>query len=155
MFQGEIIIGFYIFLYYFGWVCFVLFWIGFAVWIIYKFLKTYDIIGGIGNKSEQRYDYQNLQWLKYQYYDMEKSIQEIADDQGVSMMTITKWLDKIEKGKEDEDNANSTKIKTVGDQKKRSKKKRVCPYCRIFMKYYEKRSTYQCPRCKKKFQDIF
>ena len=44
--------------------------------------------------SEKK-DYMDLKWLEKQYYDLNKSIQDIADDQHVSMMTIKKWIDKI------------------------------------------------------------
>ena len=37
--------------------------------------------------------------------------------------------------------------------RKKSKKKRKCPYCRIFMEYLGKDFTYQCPKCKRKFRD--
>ena len=37
--------------------------------------------------------------------------------------------------------------------RKKSKKKRECPYCRILMEYFETDSTYQCPKCKRKFRD--
>ena len=45
-------------------------------------------------KVEEKDDYKNLDWLRYQYYEIGKSIQDIANDQGVSMITIRKWLDK-------------------------------------------------------------
>jgi len=48
-------------------------------------------------KVEVKDDYKNLDWLRHQYYDLGKSIQNIADVQGVSMITIKKWIDKIEK----------------------------------------------------------
>ncbi|MFX1570686.1 MAG: hypothetical protein ACFFCV_20300 [Promethearchaeota archaeon] len=48
-------------------------------------------------KVEEKDDFKNLDWLKHHYYDLGKSIQDIADEQGVSMITIRKWIDKIEK----------------------------------------------------------
>lgn len=45
----------------------------------------------------EKNDYMNLTWLNYQYYELGRSLQDIADDQGVSMMTINKWVDKIDK----------------------------------------------------------
>ena len=45
---------------------------------------------------EEKRDYLNLTWLNRQYYELGRSLQDIADDQGVSMMTINKWVDKIE-----------------------------------------------------------
>jgi len=48
-------------------------------------------------------DYLNLKWLKSQYYDLGKSVQDIANEQGVSMIIIRKLLDKIESASEDLD----------------------------------------------------
>lgn len=45
--------------------------------------------------AEVKEDYKNLDWLRYQYHDLGKSIQDIAHDQGVSMITIKEWLEKI------------------------------------------------------------
>ncbi len=42
-----------------------------------------------------------LTWIKHQYYDLGRSIQDIADDQHESMMTIKKWVDKLEDGPKD------------------------------------------------------
>ena len=41
----------------------------------------------------------------------------------------------------------------VSTLRKKSKKKRDCPYCSIFMDYLETDSIYQCPKCKRKFRD--
>ncbi|MFX0026241.1 MAG: hypothetical protein ACFE8M_07485 [Candidatus Hermodarchaeota archaeon] len=66
------------------------------------------IIGAILIKKHIKYekvmrvvknDYTNLEWLKEQYYDLKKRVQDIADDQGVSMMKIREWIDKIENDK--------------------------------------------------------
>ena len=70
-------------------------------------------------------------------------------------MTITKWLDILEEVEEEEDKAHSTKIEELANQHKKLKKTRTCPYCRILMKYFEENSSYLCPRCERKFQDIF
>ena len=43
---------------------------------------------------EVKDDYKSLDWLRHHYYELGKSLQDIADEQGVSMMTIRKWLDK-------------------------------------------------------------
>ncbi|MFX1448271.1 MAG: hypothetical protein ACFFCG_09050, partial [Promethearchaeota archaeon] len=48
-------------------------------------------------KAEEKDDYKNIDWLRHQYYELGKSIQDIADEQGVSMMVIRKWLDKHKK----------------------------------------------------------
>jgi len=37
-----------------------------------------------------------LEWIKTQYYDLNRTIQDIADDFGESMITIRKYLDEIE-----------------------------------------------------------
>jgi transposase-like protein len=47
-------------------------------------------------KKIEKQDYKNLGWLRYQYYDLQKNIQEIADEQNVSMITIKKWVDKLD-----------------------------------------------------------
>jgi len=39
---------------------------------------------------EEKRDYMNPSWLKHQYYDLGKSIQDIANKQNVSMMIIRK-----------------------------------------------------------------
>ena len=41
-------------------------------------------------------NYMNIKWLNHQYYELGGSLQEIASDQGVSMMTIKKWVDKLD-----------------------------------------------------------
>lgn len=45
-------------------------------------------------KAEEKDDYKNLGWLRHQHYELGKSIQDIANEQGVSMIVIRKWLDK-------------------------------------------------------------
>jgi len=37
-----------------------------------------------------------LEWIKTQYYDLNRTIQDIADDLGESMMTVRKFLNEIE-----------------------------------------------------------
>jgi hypothetical protein len=37
-----------------------------------------------------------LEWVKTQYYDLNRTIQDIADDFGESMITVRKYLDEIE-----------------------------------------------------------
>ena len=41
-------------------------------------------------------DFTDINWLKTQVYELNRSIQEIADDQNASMLTIKKWIDKLE-----------------------------------------------------------
>jgi hypothetical protein len=40
-------------------------------------------------------DYVDLQWLERQHYELKKSIQEIASEQNVSMITIKNYIKKI------------------------------------------------------------
>ncbi len=47
-------------------------------------------------QKKEKQDYRNLNWLKHQHYDLQKSIQEIANEQRVSMITIQKWVEKLE-----------------------------------------------------------
>ncbi|MFX1428112.1 MAG: hypothetical protein ACFFBE_16785 [Promethearchaeota archaeon] len=46
-------------------------------------------------KKIEKQDYMNLGWLRHQHYNLEKSVQEIADEQNVSMITIKKWVEKL------------------------------------------------------------
>ena len=48
------------------------------------------------NDTGEKQDYMNLDWLNHQYYVLGRRIQEIADDQNVSMIRIRKWLAKLE-----------------------------------------------------------
>ncbi len=47
------------------------------------------------NRFEEKQDYMNPSWLKHQYYDLGISLQDIANEQHVSMITIRKWVDKL------------------------------------------------------------
>jgi hypothetical protein len=47
-------------------------------------------------QKKEMQDYRNLNWLKHQYFDLERSIQEIANEQHVSMIEIQKWVEKLE-----------------------------------------------------------
>lgn len=40
-------------------------------------------------------EYMNLEWLNHQYNELGKTLQDIAIDQGVSMITVKKWVDKL------------------------------------------------------------
>ena len=44
---------------------------------------------------ERKYEYYDLSWLENQYYNLGKTLQDIADDQNVSMIEIRKYLDKV------------------------------------------------------------
>ena len=45
----------------------------------------------------EKQDYTDLKWLEKQHFELNKSIQQIADEQNVSMIKIRAWIDKIEK----------------------------------------------------------
>jgi putative Mn2+ efflux pump MntP len=47
-------------------------------------------------KRVERQDYMNFDWLRDQYYELGRSVQEIATDQGVPIGTIQKWLYKLD-----------------------------------------------------------
>lgn len=51
---------------------------------------------------ESKNDYIGLQWLEKQYYELKKSIQEIATEQNVSMITIKKYIEKIDRKQMDQ-----------------------------------------------------
>jgi len=48
-------------------------------------------------KIKEKKEEFDLKWLKHQYYDLGRSIQEIADELNESLITIRKWLDNIDK----------------------------------------------------------
>ena len=64
--------------------------------------KSTDPFWSQGNVAEgvervkEKDDYKNLKWLRNQYYELGTTIQDIANNQGVSMITIRKWIDKLE-----------------------------------------------------------
>ncbi|MFX0074535.1 MAG: hypothetical protein ACFE96_03780 [Candidatus Hermodarchaeota archaeon] len=45
--------------------------------------------------QESKNDYVDLKWLENQYYELKRSVQEIANEQNVSMITIKNLLEKI------------------------------------------------------------
>ena len=51
----------------------------------------------IFSERTEKQDYTDLKWLEKQHFELNKSIQQIADEQNVSMMTIKEWINKIEK----------------------------------------------------------
>jgi hypothetical protein len=146
IFQEALII-FYL-LVFIGWV------IGVIIWLIIKLMGRSGS-GSLRGDSVERYDYMDANWLRYQYYNKGRTIQYIANDQNVSMITIKKWLDKLERGSEDISDVELDKTELSIIQKTKSKKKRICPYCRVTMSRLEESNTFQCPRCKKKFRDKY
>ncbi len=81
------------------------------------------------NQREEKRDFLNLTWLNHQYYDLGRSFQDIADDQGVSMMTIRKWVDKIERpiSEKKEKKPRPSPISKIEDFLRISIK--ICPHC--------------------------
>lgn len=55
-------------------------------------------------------DQTNLNWLKHQYYDLGRSIQDIANELGVSMIRIRKSLDRIESISEEKEAESITDV---------------------------------------------
>lgn len=47
-------------------------------------------------KLEEKKDYMNLKWLSHHYYELGMSLQDIANDQGVSMITVKIWVNKLD-----------------------------------------------------------
>lgn len=84
---------------------------------------------------EEKRDYLNLTWLNHQYYDLGRSLQDIANDQGVSMMTINKWVDKIEE---------------PGAVKTEEKSLKTCPSCKLKLNLNVK----FCFNCGKKVEEV-
>lgn len=50
---------------------------------------------------EVKEDYKDSDWLKHQFYELGRSIQDIANKEGVSMITIRKWLEMSEEEKQE------------------------------------------------------
>ncbi|MFX1279377.1 MAG: hypothetical protein ACFFA3_08165 [Promethearchaeota archaeon] len=80
-------------------------WIGEWVAMMYIGLGTIIIIITVivsftyyfqaPSKVVEKREYMNVKWLNHQYNELERSLQDIAIDQGVSMITIKKWVDKL------------------------------------------------------------
>jgi hypothetical protein len=69
-----------------------------VIGIILLFLGIRITVKTIKNREiyEERHDYMNLAWLRDQHYELGRSIQDIASEQGVSEGTIEKWLYKLD-----------------------------------------------------------
>ena len=52
-------------------------------------------------KESKNKVYTDLQWLEIQHYELKKSIQEISSEQKVSMITIKKYIEKIDRKQKD------------------------------------------------------
>ena len=58
--------------------------------------KTINYFSNLSHKLVVKKDYMNVTWLHHQYYELRRSLQDIASNQGVSMITIKKWVDELE-----------------------------------------------------------
>ena len=65
--------------------------------IITTFITGIYVYSKSSPSLEVKKNYMNLKWLNRQYYELGRSLQDIADDQGVSMMTIKKWVDNLDR----------------------------------------------------------
>jgi len=72
-------------------------------------LKPIPPISAIKGRNSQIH----LNWLKHQYYDLGKTMQDIANDQNVSMMTIRKLLERIEAISEKEEVKSMIDVPTL------------------------------------------
>lgn len=95
-------------------------------------------------QREEKRDFMDLTWLNSQYYELGRSVQDIADDQGVSMITIRKWVDKIEKPISDKKDKKEEKI-----VKFFNKSIKTCPHCGQKLNL---RASF-CIRCGEKVED--
>ncbi len=85
----------------------------FQIWEIIIVMVLIVILGGSlylyykyyhqPKRVEEKKDYMNPDWLKHQYHDLGRSLQNIANEQNVSMFTIKKWVDKLDDDNKDVD----------------------------------------------------
>jgi len=116
------------------------------------------------NEATKRKEKEDLiKWLKHQYYDLGRSIQDIADDQDVSMITVRKVLDKIESTYEklSPESTSTTFVSQFKDEKrqpipsiseKREEKSKVVSDDQlqpipIILKKREEKPVKTCPHC--------
>ena len=66
--------------------------------IISLFIGTLITVKTIKKRKrhEERQDYMNFDWLRHQYYELGRSLQDIATDQGVSIGMIRRWVYKLD-----------------------------------------------------------
>lgn len=88
MFQGDVFMGLGVLIL----ICIYAGLIIIVISIIYKLLQFLLEIHGPREKT----DYMNLNWLKHQYFDLGKNLQDIATNQNVTILKIKRWLDKLE-----------------------------------------------------------
>ncbi len=85
----------------------------FQIWEIIIVMVLIVILGGSlylyykyyhqPKRVKEKKDYMNPDWLKHQYYDLGRKLQNIANEQNVSMFTIKKWVDKLDDDNKDLD----------------------------------------------------
>jgi hypothetical protein len=71
-------------------------------WVIGVLLFLFSVLNYKNQivSSRPKENYKNEKWLKSQFYEKGKSLQEIANQQNVSMMKIEEEIRKIEKYEE-------------------------------------------------------
>ncbi|MFX1279375.1 MAG: hypothetical protein ACFFA3_08155 [Promethearchaeota archaeon] len=73
-------------------------WIGIGtLLIILTVILAFSYYYQFPSKVVEKNYYKNEKWLNHQYNELRRSLQDIAIDQGVSMITIKKWVDKLDK----------------------------------------------------------
>ncbi|MFW9823661.1 MAG: zinc ribbon domain-containing protein, partial [Candidatus Thorarchaeota archaeon] len=93
-------------------------------------------------EGEEKRDFTDLKWLEHQYYGLGRTIQDIADDQGVSMITIKRWLVKIKRP--------ISRIETSPYKTQLEAKEIICPNCG--QKLYSR--TKFCVKCGENLAEI-
>ncbi len=66
--------------------------IGSSLYIYYNYYHKPKLV-------KEKKDYMDLTWLKHHYYDLGRSLQDIADEQNVSMITIKKYVERLDSEK--------------------------------------------------------
>ena len=95
--------------------------------LIYVKRKVEHKQGGIIDKPLKKYLYidngkrkvVNLRWVELQYYTLGKSIQDIADELGLSMISVRKWFNKYSDVSNQNLSNNLPQLKTNEEQPKR------------------------------------
>ena len=67
-----------------------------SIIIILTIIVSFSYYLEAPSKVVLKNDYMNVKWLNHQYYELGRSLQDIAIDQGVSMITVKKWVNKLE-----------------------------------------------------------
>lgn len=88
MFQGDIFLAL-------GVLILIFIYAGVIIIVVSIIYKLIEFIVNIRRQREKT-DYMNLNWLKHQYFDLGKNIQDIAEDQNTTIIKIKRWVDKLE-----------------------------------------------------------